>query len=88
MLNDLTVSDHLAASREAHVRYRTIHDSTKNSDLPGMITAIQDALDHRHAAQFADPTHADPAWAIDIFDGKPAAHADLIHFYETFLATH
>lgn len=88
MLTDMTVSDHLAVSRDAHVRYRSLHDTTKNTDVAGMNTAIQDALDHRLAAQFADPTHTDPAWAIDIFDGRPAAHADLIHFYESFLATH
>lgn len=85
---DMTVSEHLLASRDAHVRYRTIHDTTKNADAAAMRAAMQDALDHRRAAQFADPTHADPAWAIDIFDGKPAAHADLVHFYEAYLAAH
>lgn len=88
MSADMTVSEHLATSRDAHVRYRSIHDTTKNTDTDKMRAAMQDALDHRQAAQFADPTHADAAWAIDIFDGKPAGHADLIHFYETYLATH
>lgn len=84
----MTVSDHLAASRDAHVRYRTIHDTTKNADAANMRAAIQDALDHRKAAHFADGTHSDPAWSVDIFDGRPAAHADLIHFYESYLASH
>lgn len=84
----MTVSGHLATSRDAHVRYRSLHDTTNNTDAVGMRAAIQEALDHRQAAQFADPSHADDAWQIDIFDGKPAAHADLIHFYEHYLAAH
>lgn len=84
----MTVSEHLAASRDAHVRYRSLHDSTNNTDTAGMRAAMQEALDHRQAAQFADPSHNDAAWSIDVFDGKPAAHADLIHFYESYLAAH
>lgn len=84
----MTVSEHLAASRDAHVRYRTIHDTTKNTDIDGMRAAVQEALDHRRAAQFADPTHTDATWTVDVFDGKVASHADLIHFYESYLVTH
>jgi len=84
----MTVADHLAASRDAHIRYRSLHDASKNADAVGMGAAIQDALDHRRAADFADPTHSDPAWQVDVFDGKPVSHADLMTFYETYRATH
>lgn len=84
----LTVADLLADSRAAHIRYRQLHDATRNSDTIGMRMAIEQAVDLRRAAVALDPTHTDPAWAVDIFDGKPAAHADLISFYETFLKNH
>ncbi len=84
----MTVSEHLAASRAAHVQYRSLHDTTKNTDDLGMRAAIQDALDHRVAAARADSAHADPAWRIDVFEGVPVPHAELVAFYKEFLATH
>lgn len=81
-----SVADLLADSRAAHLRYRQLHDATRNSDRIGMRIAIEQAVDLRRAAVALDPTHSDPAWAVDIFEGKPASHADLLIFYESYLA--
>lgn len=84
----MTVAEHLAASRDAHVRYRTLHDASRNTSTADMKDAIQTALDARLAADAADPDHTDAAWAIDVFEGKTVSHADLIAFYESYLAAH
>ena len=84
----MTVSEHLAASRTAHVRYRALHDASQNTDSAGMKDAMQDALTHRQAAEAADPNFTDAAWAVDVFDGRHASHTDLIHFYESYVAAH
>lgn len=83
----MTISEHLAAARAAHTRYREIHDRTKNGDQQAMLSALQEALTQRQAADAADPTHSDPAWACDETTpwnpraARGVSHEDLITFY-------
>lgn len=87
-----TVAEYLIASREAHMQYHTASgelfgDGTlkRPPHQPGRTAAIQAALDARLAAEAADPTHADPAWATDQALNKGIPSADLITFYRGFL---
>jgi hypothetical protein len=78
-------ADELRASRAAHDRYR--HAAGK-IDLQGNVSepkrhdacrvALEEALNHRHAAHAADPEHTDPEWARD-----KAPHDQLLAFYES-----
>lgn len=82
----LSVAEHLNLARVAHVRYRELHDRTDNSDEAAMTAAIQEARDARLAALALDPQQHDPAWQVDVFEGKSVPHAELLAFYESYLA--
>lgn len=57
-----------------------------------MVAALQDALTNRQAADAADPTHSDPAWASDETTPwntrakRGVSHDDLMAFYEASIA--
>lgn len=82
----MSVPDLLAASRAAHVRYRTLHDASKNTATAEMRAAVAEAYDTRLAAHALDPSHVDPAWAIDVFTDQPVSSDDLMAFYGSYLA--
>lgn len=84
----LSVAEYLDQARVAHVRYRELHTQSENSARFDMIAAIQQAHDARLFAESLDPSHTDPAWQIDVFVGKAVSHAELMRFYESFLAAH
>lgn len=89
-----TVPDLLRTSREAHQRYHVAsgeiyHDGRvkRYPHEPGRVTAIQEALDARLAAEAMDPDHSDPAWDTDLTVNRGISSADLLTFYTTFLST-
>lgn len=82
----LSVAQQLELARAAHVRYRALHNQSENSADDDMAAAIREARDARLLALALDPERADPAWRIDVFEGKAVSHEDLMHFYETYLA--
>jgi hypothetical protein len=83
------VADELTASRAAHARYR---NAAGRIDIKGDVAetkrhdacrlALQDAYDHRMAADALDPKHDDPDWANDV----KATHDQLVQFYAAQLA--
>lgn len=88
-----SVDQLLATSRVAHSQFY-VHSGSIERDGslktapndPSAAQAIQAALDARLAADAADPTHADPAWATDLQANRGVTSDVLIEFYRTYLA--
>lgn len=80
------IADLLAASRDAHQRYRenlprrVPNGSGSTVAVPGDAdaagTALSKACRFRSEAHVLDPQQTDPAWADD-----PAEHLELLDFY-------
>lgn len=83
----MSVAEQLAAATTAHKRYRALHGTTRGKDKAGMVAAVAGAKVALEAAEEADPTHADPAWASFEVAMKGQVPGTLLAFYAWYLAS-
>lgn len=75
------VADLLRQSRAANAAFHVANQASQ--ERASQRAAIQHALTLRLEADLADPHHTDPAWQDD-----QAPHADIVTFYQQYLASH
>jgi len=83
----VSVGELLSQSRSAHTQFHVtdaVHLGNGHwakGDQVDAASWLEKALSLRLEAHAADPQHADPAWAQD-----KVPHAELVAFYQTYLA--